>query len=127
MYLYPFLLTMIPPLLRAALELRKETNLSRLFLPQPVSLNLTLSDGPDGPEIGLWQTPTWVTWICLSFDPTTKDPDGGHEGVRRRYVEWVKSHADGVWTDQHLRLKQKQIKDHLDKIMSVTNPYFSWI
>ena len=93
-----------------------------------MSMNLTLSDGPDGPDTDLWQTPTWVTWMCLSYDPVTKDPDGGHDGVRRRYVEWVKSHLDGVWTDpEDLEWQRGRVKDHLDKIMSVTNPYFSWI
>lgn len=93
-----------------------------------MSLNLTLSDGPNGPIIDLWQTPTWVTWICLSYDPSTKEPDGGHDGVRRRYAEWVKSHCDGVWTDlEDLERQQIKIKNHLDEVMSVENPYFSFV
>lgn len=91
-------------------------------------MNLTLHDGEDGPQIDLWQTPTWVTWICLSYDPETGISDGGHVGVRRRYIEWVKSHLNGIWTDtEELEWERERVKIHIEKVNSVENPYFSFI
>jgi hypothetical protein len=47
-----------------------------------MSFNLTLRVR----ESELWQTPTWVTLMCLSYNPKTTEPDGGHEGVSSRFV-----------------------------------------
>jgi hypothetical protein len=93
-----------------------------------MSINLTLHDGEDGPQIDLWQTPTWVTWVCLSYDPETEIPDGNHEGVRRRYIEWVKGHLDGVYPGvEELEWERERIHDHVEDVNSVENPHFSFI
>lgn len=93
-----------------------------------MSMNLTLHDGEYGPQIDLWQTPTWVTWICLSYDPDTGTPDGEHAGVRRRYIQWVKSHLNGLWTDEEeLEWERERVKIHTEEVNSVENPYFSFI
>lgn len=93
-----------------------------------MSMNLTLHDGEEGPEIDLWQTPTWVTWVCLSYDPDTGLPDGGHRGVRRRYIHWVNSHLDGIWKDKEdFEWEKKRIREHVKIVSSVKNPYFSYI
>ncbi len=93
-----------------------------------MSLNLTLRNGKDGPQIPLWQTPTWVTFICLSYNPETNESDGGHEAVRRRYCQWVNQHTDGVWSSvEDLEHERERVKEHLDLVNSVSNPYFSYI
>ena len=93
-----------------------------------MSMNLTLNNGEDGPSIDLWQTPTWVTWVCLSYDPATRQPDGGHDAVRRRYAQWVQSHTNGVWTDpEDLEWERERIIDHLETVLAVENPHFSFI
>lgn len=94
-----------------------------------MSMNLTLHDGEDGPQIDLWQTPTWVTWICLSYDPNTGVPDGDHGGVRRRYIEWVRgSLSSRIWTDEEeLEWERERVKEHIGAVNSVENPYFSFI
>jgi hypothetical protein len=93
-----------------------------------MSMNLTLSVGEDGPNVDLWQTPTWVTWMCLSYDPDTKLPDGGMNGVRRRYIQWVESHRNGVWSDnEDYEYMCERVKDHIQLINSVQDPYFSFI
>lgn len=38
----------------------------------------------------------------------TKEPDGGQEGVRRRYLEWVESHLTCVWEDCEFELQKKK-------------------
>lgn len=93
-----------------------------------MSINLTLHDGENGPEINLWQTPSWVTWMCLSYNPETQEPDGGHESVRRRYELWVRSHLDGVWEkSEDFEYEKGRIEDHLEIVNSVSQPYFSFI
>jgi hypothetical protein len=91
-------------------------------------MNLTLTDKGTGLNIDLWQTPTHITWMCLSYSPETKEPDGGHEGVRRRYEEWVKSHRNGLWDSlEDLEGMSCRISDHLSTVQNVKNPEFSFI
>lgn len=95
-----------------------------------MSLNLTLHTKPEenSPQVDLWQTPTHITMMCLSYDPVTGEPDGGHEGVRRRYLEWVESHCNGVWKDEDaLEWTKERIKNHKYAVMSVVNPVFGFI
>ena len=94
-----------------------------------MSMNLSLYNGEYGPQIDLWQTPTWVTWICLSYDPDTGVPDGDHAGVRRRYIMWVEgSLSSRIWPDEEeLELERERIKEHIETVNSVENPHFSFI
>jgi hypothetical protein len=48
-----------------------------------MSMNLHLTEGEEGLEINLWQTPTHITDLCLSYDKNGT-PDGGMAGVMRR-------------------------------------------
>ena len=99
-----------------------------VWLTPTMSINLTLHDGEDGPQTDLWQTPTWVTWICLSYDPETGLPDGNHGGVRRRYIEWVEGHLDGVYQCiEELEWERKRIHDHVEDVNSVENPHFGFV
>lgn len=93
-----------------------------------MSFNLYLSEGEDGQKIDLWQTPTWVTMICMSYNPETGEPDGGHEAVRRRYIEWVKSHTYGKWDSlEDLEWEHERIQIHVKKVLSVKNPFFYYL
>ncbi len=66
--------------------------------------------------------------ICLYYDPETEIPDGGHAGVRRRYVEWVESRLNGIFQDaEELKQEQERINDHIEKVNSVENPHFGSI
>lgn len=85
-----------------------------------MSMNLHLKNAPDL----LWQTPTHITYMCMSYNEDG-EPDGGMEGVRRRYVLWVKGHADGVWgSEEDLQAVRDQIKAHVKFIESVSDPEF---
>ena len=93
-----------------------------------MSLNLTLSNGEDGLDVSLMQTPTFITFMCLSYDPTTQLPDGGMEGVRRRYITWVESLTNGKWESlEDLEWERERIREHIEKVKSVKDPYFSFI
>lgn len=93
-----------------------------------MSMNLTLTDKTTDCDIDLWQTPNFITWMCLSYNPETKEPDGGQEGVRRRYLEWVKHHTDGVWKDkEELDRMCEIVREHSEAVLAVKDPEFSFI
>ena len=93
-----------------------------------MSINLTCK------EVELWQTPTWVTDMCVSVSrPPTKKPDGrwrfassdgGWRGVLFRYTCWVKARTEGAWANRedlegmrdavnrHLAELAKAVKKH---------------
>lgn len=59
-------------------------------------------------EVELWQTPTWVTYICYS------NGDGGWKGILYRYEQWVKGRLNGVWKKDYEYTDMKQtIDEHL--------------
>lgn len=89
-----------------------------------MSMNLTCSERCQ--PVPLWQTPTFITWMCLSFDPHGV-PDGGHEGVRRRYILWVESTLDGVWKDREdLEAHREAVQEHVSAIRKLQSPRFSY-
>jgi hypothetical protein len=45
-------------------------------------------------EFPLLQTPTFITYMCFSNE------DGGWQGIKYRYVQWVKSQLNGVWESE---------------------------
>ena len=96
-----------------------------------MSMNLTLTDKTTDCDIDLWQTPTFITWMCLSYNPETKEPDGGQEGVRRRYLEWVRSHTNGVCKDEeeldYMSYMRKRVREHSKIVLAVKDPEFSFI
>lgn len=40
-------------------------------------------------EVDLWQTPTYITYMCYS------NQDGGWQGIKYRYIQWVKAQVNG--------------------------------
>lgn len=92
-----------------------------------MSTNLHLNAGKNGPPVELWQTPTWVTYMCMSYNNKGK-PDGGMEGVMRRYIMWVESHpeqrTDG-WKREDLEYLWDRIKEHVSQLKELKNPHFS--
>ena len=91
-----------------------------------MSKNLTLHEA-NGKDVHLWQTPSFITDMCLSVNQAGIF-DGGMEGVRRRYIIWVNSHQNGMWeSGEDLEHMRERIKEHTKLVMSVTYPEFSWI
>lgn len=61
-------------------------------------------------EATVWQTPTWVTEMCMSRGANGR-PDGGWKGVLRRYKIWLRAQAyEGGKLDKDF---QEAIEDHL--------------
>ncbi len=87
-----------------------------------MSLNLTCEG------IELWQTPTHITEICLSYNPKTGKSDGGNEGVRRRYLLWVASSLNGVWSNpEELQNQRARVFEHAKQVRALKRPRFSFI
>lgn len=89
-----------------------------------MSRNLHLTEGEDGREVNLWQTPNHITDMCLSYDENGH-PDGGMSGVMRRYQFWILSKTDGVWrSKEDLNEMRESVKAHLEEIRAVKEPFF---
>ena len=75
-------------------------------------------------EMDLWQTPTYITYMSMSLD-NNGNPDGGMEGVRKRYLMWVKSRLNGVWRDQEeYEIEKMNVEEHCAQVMALEDPEF---
>lgn len=90
-----------------------------------MSMNLTATDSK-GREVPLWQTPTAITWMCLSYNPKTNKPDGGHAGVLRRYIHWVKGTLNGTWESETLEEHREVVREHLAMLAERKGLRFSY-
>lgn len=73
---------------------------------------------PNGNEFGLYQTPTWLTWLSLYK----------HNGKKRKwkdtryiYCEWLKSTLPTVVTDKEMEFyttRRDEVMEHCSDIMS---------
>lgn len=71
-------------------------------------------------QMDLWQTPTHITFMCYSNE------DGGWEGIKYRYIQWVEHHSDGVYeTAEDANDAREIVKDHIDKLNSFNKLDFS--
>ena len=76
-----------------------------------MSLNLTLECTETGVTQELWQTPTYITDMCLY------PPDCPTLDIFRRYSYWVRSLTNGVWKDpRDLDNRLHDIREHLKEV-----------
>lgn len=76
-----------------------------------MSLNLTLECTETGLTQHLWQTPTYITDMCLY------PPDSPKEDVFRRYCFWVRSLSNGVWNNKEdLDYRIQDIRNHIKEV-----------
>jgi hypothetical protein len=84
-----------------------------------MSMNLTCA------EVELWQTPTYITYMCYSNE------DGGWQGIKYRYIQWVKSLTNGVYnTKAEIKQRndlQNRIQDHIKELDSFDELHFDII
>jgi phosphoglucomutase len=70
------------------------------------------------PQLDLWQTPTWVTYLALY------DADGNERTLKEKkhtYASWVKSTGNGAYPDQESEeLSRQRINAHLAELKNVT-------
>jgi len=75
-------------------------------------------------KMNLWQTPTHITDMCMSMDDNG-NPDGGMEGVRKRYLTWVRSRLNGVWHNREdLEIEKMIVDEHCEQVMALESPQF---
>jgi len=73
-------------------------------------------------EMELWQTPSWVTEVCL-FKDDSKTPDNW-KSVRFRYARWVQSRLNGVHDTESLKDLEQEVEDHLKTLYSFERLHF---
>jgi len=70
------------------------------------------------PQLDLWQTPTWVTYLALY------DGDGNERTLKEKkhiYASWVKSQGNGSYPDREAAEFHRQaINGHLSELEDVT-------
>lgn len=91
-----------------------------------MSMNLTLECTKTGVTQHLWQTPTYITDMCLH------PPDSPTEDIFRRYSYWVRSQSNGFWKDpKDLDYRLMDIREHLKEVEEFLNRHpkakFSYI
>lgn len=69
------------------------------------------------PQLDLWQTPTWVTYLALY------DGDGNERTLKEKkhiYASWVKSQSNGAYVDTEAADRMRvRINDHLSNLHEV--------
>ena len=84
-----------------------------------MSMNL-IATSKNG-EVNLWQTPTWVSYMCLESWKMAKDgyPKNRHwKDTRKIYLDWCYSYTQGVFDTDGTDMR-KVYKEHKDYIMSL--------
>lgn len=66
-------------------------------------------------EIELYQTPTYITYMCLSYNKRGR-PDGGWKGVLKRYKVWVCNRVNSWPTQEDYDEWQRNIDTHLKAV-----------
>lgn len=78
-------------------------------------MNLHAED-ESGRELNLWQTPTWVSYMCLL---NHKNERRKWKDTRHIYLEWVKSNSQGSFasieeSDEIGERVKSQVKEVMD-------------
>jgi len=75
-----------------------------------MSMNL-YAETKDQKNFELWQTPTWITHLCLT---NHKRGQRKWKDTRYLYEQWVKSHSQGVWeSPEEYQEMVNSIDEHL--------------
>ncbi len=85
-----------------------------------MSMNLN-ANNKKGETVRLWQTPTWVTYMCI--DSWKKDKSGyckqrKWKDTRKLYLDWCYSSTQGVFRDNEGEEAFKRYTEHVEYIMS---------
>ena len=79
-----------------------------------MSLNLYIE--VDGNELEIYQTPTYITKMCLA---PNKQGKVSKTRAINAYIEYVRSKANGVYeTAEEAKDARQKVNDHIDEVMS---------
>jgi hypothetical protein len=83
-----------------------------------MSINMYLT--VDGKEVSLWQTPTYITYMCMTTDNGVFEYELTGKQAKAaiaRYFEWVSSHADGVFqSSEEADSMRSIVKEHINAV-----------
>jgi len=92
-----------------------------------MSMNLNATDKQGNP-VHLWQTPTWVSYMCIESWKKAEDgdPKNRHwKDTRKIYLDWCYSYTQGVFYSDGTAIR-KVYQNHKDYIMSLGKLKF-WV
>lgn len=72
--------------------------------------------------IELWQTPTYITYMCMTFDdgePKTRVNGNQAKEALQRYIHWIKRPLGGAWNVREVRSHNDAVRFHLEEIQKV--------
>ena len=79
-----------------------------------MSMNLHIE--VDGEELEIYQTPTYITKMCLA---PNKHGKVSKSRAINAYLEYVRSKANGVYeTAEEAKEEKQKVNDHIDEVMS---------
>ena len=82
-----------------------------------MSMNLTVECG--GAYLDLWQTPTYITYMCVMNSAGQTGTLTGDDAIRalHMYLTWVKNSLNGVWNDkQAYQDTIERVQDEVDNV-----------
>lgn len=76
-------------------------------------------------ECRLWQTPTYITYMCYTTVKKGKVIADDWEAILNRYIIWLEHQLDGVYKNKkELLEKQEIIDDHIKELKSFKKLHF---
>ena len=87
-----------------------------------MSMNLHLK--VDGSNIDLWQTPTYITNMCLVSSKGVENEVAGKKAIRamNAYLEWVKQTVSGTYNSlEEANEYREVVNEHEKEILDVLN------
>ena len=88
-------------------------------------MSMNLHASCDNKSLDLWQTPTYITYMCCVNDKgqVISELKGKRAiGALRSYIEWVKGSAGGVFqTLEYAENKRTTVYEHVEYIENAIN------
>lgn len=91
-----------------------------------MSMNLVVKNA----DFDMPQIPTWDSELIMSINPETNKPDGGHKGVHRRLITWMRGRRQQVFNSlAHDRASQITLdivwSDQIERAVALNKPKFA--
>jgi len=95
-----------------------------------MSINLAAFEKSTGKEINLWQTPSWVTEMCLYSYKKNKNGEYKKrhwKDTRALYLAWVRSRTQGTfYSSEDIDTMKIIVESHQNYIMSFDKIEWGW-
>jgi hypothetical protein len=80
-----------------------------------MSMNLAVKFGKY--RFDLWQTPTYITYMCIGNKTTSKLNGARAKEALERYIIWAESTLNGVWdSEEELEFNRFAVAQHVAEL-----------